>query len=69
MPQKTPHGIYDLKQYREHTRVFRDRIHAGDVLARMLNPYVQDKHLVLGIPAAGCLWVSWLPMLMRDGRM
>ena len=33
MPQKTPHGIYDLKQYREHTQVFRDRIHAGDVLA------------------------------------
>jgi predicted phosphoribosyltransferase len=53
MPQKTPHGIYDLKQYREHTQVFRDRVHAGDVLARMLNPYKQDVQMVLGIPAGG----------------
>ena len=53
MPQKKPHGVYELKQYREHTLVFRDRVHAGDILARMLHPYVQDKHLVLGIPAGG----------------
>ena len=53
MPQKPPHGIYDLKQYREQTRVFRDRVHAGDVLARMLNSYKQDVQMVLGIPAGG----------------
>jgi len=32
MPQKKPHGVYELKQYREYTLVFRDRIHAGDIL-------------------------------------
>jgi len=53
MPQKTLHGIYDLKQYREHTQVFRDRVHAGDVLARTLDPYKQDVQMVLGIPAGG----------------
>ncbi|MGB2929665.1 MAG: hypothetical protein WBB70_12210 [Desulfobacterales bacterium] len=53
MSQKTPQGVYDVKQYREHTRVFRDRVHAGDVLARMLHPFRQDAHLVLGIPAGG----------------
>jgi predicted phosphoribosyltransferase len=53
MPQKTPKGVYDLKQYREHTRVFRDRIHAGDVLARMLHPFRKGAYLVLGIPAGG----------------
>jgi putative phosphoribosyl transferase len=53
MSKKTLSGIYDLKQYREHTRVFRDRVHAGDVLARMLNPYKQDVQMVLGIPAGG----------------
>jgi hypothetical protein len=53
MSQKKPHGVYELKQYREYTLVFRDRVHAGDILARMLHPYVQDKHLVLGIPAGG----------------
>lgn len=53
MSQKAPQGVYDLKQYREHTRVFRDRIHAGDVLARMLEPFRKDEDLVLGIPAGG----------------
>jgi predicted phosphoribosyltransferase len=53
MSQKAPQGVYDLKQYREHTRVFRDRIHAGDVLARMLEPFLKDEDLVLGIPAGG----------------
>jgi len=53
MSQKTPQGLYDVKQYREHTRVFRDRVHAGEVLARMLHPFRQDAHLVLGIPAGG----------------
>ena len=53
MSQKTPYGIYDLEQYRERTRVFRNRVHAGDVLAHMLNPFTQDLQIVLGIPAGG----------------
>jgi predicted phosphoribosyltransferase len=53
MSQKSPHGIYELEQYREHIRVFRDRVHAGDVLARMLDPYKQDVQMVMAIPAGG----------------
>ena len=53
MPQELPHGVYELSQYKEQTRVFRDRRHAGDVLTRMLYPYRQDIHMVLGIPAGG----------------
>ena len=53
MPPKLPHGVYELSQYKEQTRVFRDRHHAGDVLARMLHPYQQEIHMVLGIPAGG----------------
>ena len=53
MSQKAPHGIYDLEEYREHIRVFRDRVHAGDVLARMLDPYKQDVQMVMAIPAGG----------------
>ena len=53
MSQKPSHRIYDLQPYREQKRVFRDRVHAGDVLARMLQPYIQDMQMVLGIPAGG----------------
>ena len=53
MSQKTPHGIYDLEQYRENIRVFRDRVHAGDVLARMLDPYKKDVQMIMAIPAGG----------------
>jgi len=53
MSKKLPHGVHKLSQYKEKTRVFRDRHHAGDVLARMLHPYQQDIHMVLGIPAGG----------------
>jgi len=53
MPKIIPHGIYDLSQYKEQTRVFRDRQQAGNVLASMLQTYQQDMLMVLGIPAGG----------------
>ena len=53
MAQKRPRGIYDLVQCRDATRVFRNRFHAGEMIADMLLPYVQDIHMVMGIPAGG----------------
>jgi len=53
MSQKLPHGIYELSQYKERKSVFRDRQHAGGVLAGMLRPFQKDVHRVLGIPAGG----------------
>jgi len=53
MSPELPHGIIELNQLKEQSRVFRDRHHAGDVLARMLHPYRRDNQLVLGIPAGG----------------
>ena len=53
MPERIPHGVYGSNQYKEQTRVFRDRQHAGDVLARMLHPYQKVINMVLGIPAGG----------------
>ena len=46
-------GIHDLEQFREKRWVFRDRTHAGKVLAGMLEPYGQGIDLILSIPAGG----------------
>ena len=46
-------GIHDFKQFREKRWVFRDRAHAGEVLAEMLAPHHTEIDLILGIPAGG----------------
>ncbi len=48
-----PHGVYDMSQYKEQTRVFQDRQQVLKVLAGMLHTYQQDIQLVLGIPSGG----------------
>lgn len=53
LPRKIPHGVHELNFYREQTRVYRNRAHAGNVLAQMLFPYRQDADRVLAIPAGG----------------
>ena len=53
MEAPIPSGINDLKQFREIRWVFRDRAHAGEVLAGMLKPYYQGIDLILSIPAGG----------------
>lgn len=45
--------IFELAELRNRERVFRDRDHAGAVLAEMLETYRQTDALVLGIPAGG----------------
>ena len=46
MPKIIPHGVYDLRQYKEQARVFRDRQHAGKVLAGMLQAYQHDMKMI-----------------------
>lgn len=53
MADRLPTNIHDSPELRERTEVFRDRIHAGQVLADMLKPFDQKDAIVLGIPAGG----------------
>jgi putative phosphoribosyl transferase len=53
MDQKTPPNIIERPDLRERSHVFRDRAHAGGVLAEMLAPYCQTDAMVLAIPAGG----------------
>jgi len=45
--------VVDLPELRERVRVFRDRIHAGEVLAGMLAGALGPGAILLGIPAGG----------------
>ena len=45
--------IIDLSELREQTHVFQDRIHAGQVLARMLSADDEHAGIILAIPAGG----------------
>ena len=46
-------NIYDLPELRDRTHVFFDRNHAGQVLARLLEPHLQSGTVILAIPAGG----------------
>jgi putative phosphoribosyl transferase len=45
--------VFDLPELRDRVRVFRDRVHAGQVLAAMLAEYRQKDGVVFAIPAGG----------------
>jgi len=45
--------VVDLVELRDRVHVFRDRAHAGKVLASMLDSYGHSNTIVLGIPAGG----------------
>jgi putative phosphoribosyl transferase len=45
--------IIEIPELRNRLNVFRDREHAGEVLAGMLGPYRDSDSLVLGIPSGG----------------
>jgi predicted phosphoribosyltransferase len=45
--------VHEVSSLRDHAPVFRDRTHAGAVLAGMLEPYRGGGALVLAIPAGG----------------
>jgi len=45
--------MWELPELRNQTQVFRNREHAGNILAEMLSDYKNENALVLGIPAGG----------------
>lgn len=45
--------VFDLPELRNRTRVFQDRVHAGAILAHMLEQHRGTDTLVLAIPAGG----------------
>lgn len=53
MDKKTSQNIIERPDLRERSHVFRDRSHAGEVLAEMLDAYHQTDAVVLAIPAGG----------------
>ncbi len=53
MSEPTRGSIHDLPELRDRTHVFRDRAHAGEVLAAMLDPFRESVAIVLAIPAGG----------------
>ena len=53
MGQKTPHNIIERPELHERSHVFRDRAHAGEILAEMLDAYRRSDAVVMAIPAGG----------------
>jgi putative phosphoribosyl transferase len=53
MNHKIPPKIIERPELRDRTRVFRNRHHAGEVLADMLSSYGKAEAIVLAIPAGG----------------
>jgi predicted phosphoribosyltransferase len=53
MHAQSAHQIFDLPELRDRVHVFRDRNHAGEILAEMLEPYGEEDSIILGIPAGG----------------
>src|ERR1035437_450334 len=45
--------VHEISSLRDHAPVFRDRAHAGEVLAGMLDAYRGGSALVLAIPSGG----------------
>ena len=48
-----PENVFTLPELHNRTRVFRDRVRAGEILAGMLDRYRGTDTIVLGIPAGG----------------
>lgn len=45
--------IIEMEELRNKNYVFRDRVHAGELLASKLKPYVEKDSIVLAIPSGG----------------
>ncbi len=48
-----PAGAIEVPQLRGHLRCFRDRVHAGEILADLIHGIVSDDSIVLAIPSGG----------------
>jgi putative phosphoribosyl transferase len=57
--------LHELVQLADRAHVFRDREHAGEVLARMLSEYMGSDTIVLAIPAGGVPVAAPIARLLR----
>ncbi len=48
-----PAGAIEIPQLRGHLHCFRDRVHAGEILADLIRGIVSDDSIVLAIPSGG----------------
>lgn len=53
MKARLPENVTELPELRDRTRVFRDRRHAGNVLAGMLARYEGTRAILFAVPAGG----------------
>ena len=53
MPTHLPQNVISLSEKCNQIRVFRDRVHAGEILAGMLEGYGRSDAIVMAIPAGG----------------
>lgn len=53
METSSTRTIVDLPELRDRVKVFRNREHAGEILAGMLESYQSPKAIILAIPAGG----------------
>jgi predicted phosphoribosyltransferase len=53
MVESNPSNVEDLPGLRDRIAVFRERGHAGEILARMLEQYGKGDSVVMAIPAGG----------------
>ncbi|MCJ7546249.1 MAG: phosphoribosyltransferase [Deltaproteobacteria bacterium] len=65
MNHKIPPNIIERPELRDHVRVFRNRQHAGEVLAEMLSSYSKTDAIVLAIPAGGVPVVAAIAKRLR----
>ncbi|UCC66583.1 MAG: phosphoribosyltransferase [Deltaproteobacteria bacterium] len=53
MNAHTLRNVIERTEFRERSRVFRDRTHAGQILAEMLESFRNEDAMVMAIPAGG----------------
>ena len=53
MPTHLPQNVISLSEKFNHIRVFQDRVHAGEIVAGMLEAYCRSDAIVMAIPAGG----------------
>ncbi|MGD8693702.1 MAG: phosphoribosyltransferase family protein, partial [Syntrophobacterales bacterium] len=53
MSTSLPSNVMDLPDLRDQVGVFRNREHAGEVLAGMLEDYSDSEAIIMAVPAGG----------------
>ena len=53
MKDRLPENVIEMVELRDRVSVFRNREHAGEILARMLNRYEGSRAILFAVPAGG----------------